>query len=74
VIQLALDDHTLETLLTFDADAAELGGQGDDEPDAEADSAPVAADLARPKVNIRRRPCAGIAPPERPSLRLATSS
>ena len=76
VIQLALDDHTLETLLTFDADAAELGGQGDDEPDAdaEADSAPVAADLARPKINIRRRPWAGIAPPERPSLRLATSN
>ena len=49
-IQLALDDWTLEKIMTFDAEAAEL----ELEPDDEEDGAPVVSDLARPKV-VRRR-------------------
>jgi len=58
VIQLALDDWVYEKLMTFDADAAELEDQGDDEPDAndECDGPPVVLlDLTRPKVIRRRR-------------------
>ena len=76
VIQLAVDDHTLDRLLTFNVDAAEVEDQGDDEfdPDDEADCPPVAGDLVRPKVITPRERCAGTAPPERPRLRLATSN
>jgi hypothetical protein len=56
IIQLAVDDWTLERLLTFDADAAELEDGGDDEPDAddEEDRAPVLVELVRPKLVARR--------------------
>jgi hypothetical protein len=56
VLQLAVDDWTMEKLLTFDADAAELEDGGDDEPDAdnEEDHPAVLVELARPNV-IRRR-------------------
>ena len=55
IIQLAVDDHTLDTLLSFDAN--DLEDQGDDEPDAddEGDGAPVVLELARLKVIRRRR-------------------
>ena len=55
IIQLAVDDWTLEQLMAFDAGAAELEGEGDDEPDAddEEDGPPVVVDLARAKV-VRR--------------------
>ena len=57
VIKLAVDGWVLEKLMAFDADAAELEDQGDDEPDAddEVDGAPVAVELARPGVVRRRR-------------------
>ena len=34
IIQLAVDDRTLERLMTFDADLADLKDEVDDEPDA----------------------------------------
>ena len=45
VIQLALDDHILDRLMRFEADAAELEDQGDDEPaaDDEVDGRPLCA-------------------------------
>ena len=57
VIQLAVDDWTLEKLLIFDADAADLEDGGDDEPDAddEEDGPPVVVDLVQPKVIRLRR-------------------
>ena len=57
IIQLALDDRTLEKLMVIDADAADLEHEGDGEPDddAEEDGPPVLLDLARPKVVRRRR-------------------
>jgi hypothetical protein len=56
-VQLALDHWVLEKLMAFDADAAELEHQGDDEPDdhAEADGAPVVRELVRHRVIRRRR-------------------
>ena len=51
IVQLAVDDWALEKLLTFDADAADL----EPEPDDEEDGPPVVVDLARPKVVGRRR-------------------
>ena len=51
IIQLAVDDWTLEKLMTFDAEAAEL----EPEPDHEEDGPPVVIDLVRPKVVRRRR-------------------
>jgi len=45
-IQLALDDWSLEKLMTFDAEAAEL----ELEPDDEEDGPPVVLEVARPKV------------------------
>ena len=36
IIQLAVDDWVLDKLLAFDAEAAELEEEGDDEPDADA--------------------------------------
>jgi hypothetical protein len=55
VIKLAVDDWALERLMAFDADAAELEDQGEDEPDAddEVDGPPVVRELARPR-GIRR--------------------
>jgi hypothetical protein len=55
VLQLAVDDWTMEKLLTFDADADELEDGADHERDAddEEDSAPVVVELLRPKV-VRR--------------------
>ena len=48
IIQLAVDDWVLETLMTFDADAAEL--EDGREPDAiEEDGPPVVVELVRPK-------------------------
>jgi hypothetical protein len=57
IIQLEVDDWVLETLMTFDAEAADLEDGGDDEPDAddEENGLPVAVDLVRPKVVERRR-------------------
>ena len=51
VIKLAVDDLMLDRLMGFDADAAELEDQGDQEPDAddEGDGAPVVLELARPR-------------------------
>ena len=51
IIQLSVNDYVLETLMTFDADAAEL----EIEPDDEDDSPPVVVELARPKVIRRMR-------------------
>jgi hypothetical protein len=52
IIQLAVDDWTLDELVTFDAGAAEFEDGGDDEPDAddEEEGPPVVVDLVRPKV------------------------
>jgi hypothetical protein len=55
IIQLAVDDRVLETLMTFDAEAAELEPEADDE----EDGPPVVLDLLRPKVPERRRAVSG---------------
>jgi hypothetical protein len=57
VLQLAVDDWTLDRLLAFDADAAELEDGSDSEPDADAedDGPPVVFNRAQPKVVGRRR-------------------
>lgn len=61
VIQLMVDEWTLEKLETFDADAAELEDtDSEPEPDGENDSPPTSTlDVVRPKV-IRRRPGPGV--------------
>ena len=51
IIQLAVNDWVLETLMTFDAEAADL----EPEPDDEEDGPPVLVELVRPKVVERRR-------------------
>ena len=51
IIQLAVDDQVLKTLMTFDADAAEL----EPEPDEEENGPPLLLDVVRPKVVERRR-------------------
>ena len=51
IIQLSVNDYVLDTLMTFDADAAEL----ESEPDDEEDGPPVVVELVRPKM-VRRRP------------------
>jgi hypothetical protein len=51
IVQLAVDDRVLETLMIFDAEAAEL----EPEPDEEEDGPPVVVELVRPKVMERRR-------------------
>ena len=51
IVQLAVDDRVLETLLIFDADVAEL----ESEPDAEEDGSPVVVELVRAKMVERRR-------------------
>lgn len=50
IIQLAVDDWTLEKLLTFDADSAELEYGADAEPDADAEDGPsvLMLELVRP--------------------------
>ena len=77
IIQLAVDDHTLETLLTFEADATELEDQGDDEPDAddEISDSPLSGDLVRPTVTRQMGALrhAATAPAKPVRLRLATS-
>jgi hypothetical protein len=55
IIQLAVDDWTLEKLMTFDAEAADL----EPEPDDEEDGPPVVIDLLRTKVVERRRAVSG---------------
>ena len=57
IIQLAVDDWTLEKLATFDSDAAELEDGSDAEPDAEdeEDGPPVVVEFVRPKLVERRR-------------------
>jgi len=58
IVQLAVDDWTLEKLMTVDADAAELEDEGDAEPDidAEEDGPPlVLLEVVRPKVVRARR-------------------
>ena len=45
-IQLSVNDYVLETLMTFDAEAAELEA----EPDDKEDGPPVPLELVRPKV------------------------
>jgi hypothetical protein len=52
IIQLAVDDWVLDKLMTFDAEAAGL----EPEPDDEEDGPPVLIELERPKVVERRRP------------------
>ena len=51
IVQLAVDDRVLETLMIFDADAAEL----EPEPDDEEDGPPVVVELVRAKIVERRR-------------------
>ena len=51
VIQLAVNDYVLETLMTFDAEAAEL----EPEPDDEDYGAPVLVELVRPNMVERKR-------------------
>jgi hypothetical protein len=51
IIQLAVDDWVLDKLMTFDAEAAEL----EPEPDDEEDGPAVVVDLVRPKMVERRR-------------------
>jgi hypothetical protein len=46
-----VDDRVLETLMTFDADAAELEPEADDE----EDGLPVIVELVQPKAIARRR-------------------
>jgi hypothetical protein len=55
IIQLTVDDRVLETLMTFDAEAAELEPEADDE----EDGPPVVLDFLRPKVVERRRAVSG---------------
>ena len=55
IIELSVDDYVLETLMTFDAEAAEL----EPEPDGEGDGPPVLVELVRPKVMERRRAVSG---------------
>jgi hypothetical protein len=55
IIQLSVDDYVLETLMTFDADAADL----EPEPDGEEDGPPLLVELVRPKVMERRRVVSG---------------
>jgi hypothetical protein len=55
IIQLAVDDWTLEKLMAFDAEAAEL----EPEPDDEEDGPPIVVDLVRPKMVERRRTVSG---------------
>ena len=57
IIQLAVDNWTLEKLATFDADAAELedGVDAEPDPDDEEDEPPVRPDLVRPKLIRWRR-------------------
>jgi hypothetical protein len=51
IIQLSVNDHVLETLMTFDAEAADL----EPEPDDEDDGSPVVVEFVRPKLVERRR-------------------
>jgi hypothetical protein len=55
IIQLAVDEWVLESLMTFDAEAAEL----EPEPDEEEDGPPVVLDFLRPKVVEQRRAISG---------------
>ena len=58
IVQLAVDDWTLEKLMTVDADAPELedGGDGEPDHDAEEDGPPlVLLEVVRPKVVQARR-------------------
>jgi hypothetical protein len=57
IVQLAVDDWTLQKLMTFDVEAAELEDGADDDPDAddEEDGPPAVVDLVRPKMVERRR-------------------
>jgi hypothetical protein len=51
IIQLAVGDRLLETLITFDAEAADL----EPEPDDEEEGPPIVLELVRPKVVRRMR-------------------
>jgi hypothetical protein len=51
VIQLSVNDYVLEMLMTFDADAAEL----EPEPDDEEDGPPFLVELVPPKMVERWR-------------------
>jgi hypothetical protein len=55
IIQLAVDDQVLETLMTFDAEAAEL----EPEPDHEENGPPFVLELMRPKMVERPRAVSG---------------
>ena len=56
IIQLAVDDWTLETLMAFDADAAELEEGGTGSPiDDEEDGPPVVLEVVRPRMVRRSR-------------------
>jgi hypothetical protein len=51
IVQLAVDDRVLETLMAFDADAAELEPESDDE----EDGPPLPLDLVPRKLVSRTR-------------------
>jgi hypothetical protein len=51
IIQLAVDDWILDKLMTFDAEAADL----EPEPDDEEDGPAILIELMRPKTVERRR-------------------
>ena len=55
IIQLSVNHYVLETLMTFDADAADL----EPEPDDEEDGLSIVVDLVRPKMRERRRAVSG---------------
>jgi hypothetical protein len=57
LIQLTVDDWTLERLMTFDAETADLEDGGDGEPDdhAEDDGPPVLVELMLPRMVAQRR-------------------
>jgi hypothetical protein len=55
IIQLSVNDYVLETLMTFNAEAAEL----EPEPDGEEDGPPVLVEPVRSKVMERRRAVSG---------------
>jgi hypothetical protein len=70
IIQLAVEDSTLETLMAFDADAADLEDEGEGEPDddAEEDGPAVMVELVRPKLITLKGSRPRLAKPATPPL------
>jgi hypothetical protein len=61
IIQLSVNDYVLETLMTFDAEAAEL----EPEPDGEKNGPPLLVELVQPKMLEGRRTLGQARPTER---------